>query len=145
MKRRIVAFLSLVLILGSVLVLPAGAAAGEAPAAETAAVTPRYVNIIGMYAAISVNSSGKALCYSFVETANTSYTIYLNITLQRYKDGYWTAVKTWSGSGTGEVTLDKARYVTRGYYYRTAASATVYTSGGDFVESQTIYSQNYYY
>ena len=141
MKRRIVAFLSLVLILSSVLVLPAGAAAGEAPTA----VTPRYVNIMAFAASIDINSSGKATCYSFVETANKSYTISLTLGLQRYKDGYWTTIKTWSGSGTGELSMDKSRYVTRGYYYRTAVSATVRTSGGSYVEGVTIYSQNYYY
>ena len=143
MKRRILAVLSLVLILASVLVLPAGAA--EAVAEETPTVSPRYVNIIGITASIGVNSSGKASCYSFVETANTSYTIYLVLGLQRYEDGYWTTIKEWSGSGTGEVSMDKSRYVTSGYYYRTAASATVYTSGGSYVESTTLYSQSTYY
>lgn len=139
MKRRILSLIALVLLLASSLTVPA-AATEEVPT-----VSPRYVNIMAFSASIGVNSSGKASCYSFVETANSSYTIYLNITLQRYKDGYWTPVKTWSGSGTGEVTMDKSWYVTSGYYYRTAASATVYTSGGSFVESQTIYSQSYYY
>lgn len=139
MKRRVLSLIALVLIVASVLVVPASAAE------EVPAVSPRYVNISLMVASIDITSSGKALCYGFVDTANASHTIYLVIGLQRYKDGYWTTVKEWSGSGTGEVTLDKARYVTRGYYYRTAATATVYTSGGSFVEMQTIYSQNYYY
>lgn len=143
MKRRILAVLSLILILTSVLALPASAA--EVPVAEATAVTPRYVNIALFTASVGVNSSGKASCYSFVETANTSYTIYLDITLQRYKDGYWNNVKSWYTSGTGETELDKSWYVTPGYYYRTAASATVYTSGGSYVESTTIYSQSDYY
>ena len=141
MKRRILSFISLVLLLSSILVVPAAAAASE----ETTSVSPRYVNIMDFYVSVGVNSSGKAACYSFVETANTSYTIYLNMGLQRYEDGYWTTVKSWSGSGTGEVTLDKSRYVTSGYYYRTGATATVYTSSGSFVEAVTVYSQSYYY
>ena len=143
MKRRLVAVLSLVLILASVLVMPASAA--EVPATETITVTPRYVNIMGFNASIDVYSGGKAYCYSFVETANSTYTIYLTLGLQRYKDGYWTTIKSWDGSGTGEVTMDKSRYVTSGYYYRTAATATVYTSGGSYVEMVTIYSQSTYY
>ncbi len=139
MKQKAISLIALVLLLSSMLIMPVSAAE------EVTAVSPRYVNIMDFYVSVGVNSSGKASCYSFVETANTSYTIYLNITLQRYEDGYWTPVKTWSGSGTGEVTMDKSRYVTSGYYYRTAASATVYTSGGSFVESQNIYSQSYYY
>ena len=139
MKRRILSLVALVLLMTSILVIPASAVD------ETSTVTPRYVNIMGFNASINVNSSGKASCYSFVETANTSYNIHLELTLQRYKDGYWTNVKTWSGDGTGELEMDKSWYVTPGYYYRTAASATVRTSGGSYVEGVTIYSQSDYY
>lgn len=143
MKRRLLSLISLILLLASVLVIPANAV--EASTEESQTVTPRYVNIMYFIASIDVNSSGKASCYSFVETANTSYTIHLELTLQRYEDGYWTNVKTWSGDGTGELEMDKSRYVTSGYYYRTAASATVRTSSGSYVEGVTIYSQSYYY
>lgn len=139
MKRRIFSLVALILLMTSMLAIPAAAAE------ETPAVTPRYVNIALINASINVNSSGKASCYSFVETANTSYKISLTLGLQRYENGYWTTIKTWSGSGTGEVTMDKSWYVTPGYYYRTAASATVRTSGGSYVEGVTIYSQNDYY
>jgi len=139
MKRRILSLVALVLLMTSILVMPASAAE------ESPTVTPRYVNILVFTASCGVNSSGKASCYSFVETANTSYTIHLEMALQRYKDGYWSNVKTWSGDGTGEKSLDKSWYVTSGYYYRTAATATVRTSGGSFVEAVTIYSQSDYY
>lgn len=139
MKRRTLSLIALVLLMTSMLVIPASAAE------ETPTVSPRYVNILAFTASISVNSSGKASCYSFVETANTSHTIYLTIGVQRYVDGYWTTIKSWNTSGTGEVSLDKSRYVTSGYYYRTAATATVYTSSGSYVEAVTIYSQSYYY
>lgn len=143
MKRRIIAILSLVLILASVLVMPVSAT--DATTSEATTVTPRYVNISLFTASIGINSSGKASCYSFVETANSSYTVYLSVSLQRYINGGWSTVKNWSTSGTGEATLDKSRYVTSGYYYRTAATATVYTSGGSFVESETVYSLDKYY
>lgn len=139
MKRRHISLIALVLLMTSMLVMPASAT-DEAPT-----VTPRYVNISVFTASVGVNGSGKASCYSNVITANSTYTIYLNNVLQRYKDGYWTNVKSWSTSGTGDVTLDKSWYVTSGYYYRTAATATVYTSGGSFVEAVTIYSQSDYY
>jgi len=139
MKRRILSLVSLVLLITFLLVLPAEAVE------ETPTVSPRYVNISLMTASINVNSSGKASCYGDVKTANSTYTIYLDITLQRYKDGYWNNVKSWDTSGTGEVDLDKSWYVTSGYYYRTAATATVYTSGGSYVEGVTIYSQSDYY
>ena len=139
MKRRIFSLVALILLMTSMLAIPAAAAE------ETPAVTPRYVNIALMNASINVNSSGKASCYSFVETANTSYTIYLSVSLQRYINGGWSTVKNWSTSGTGETSLYKSWYVTPGYYYRTSAAATVYTSGGSFVEAVTINSQSDYY
>lgn len=143
MKRRILSLLALILILSSVLAIPASA--DDTVGSEAASVTPRYVNIALFTASCGVNSSGKAASYAFVETANSSYTIYLNMTLQRYEDGYWTNVKSWSSSGTGEVTMDKGWYVLSGYYYRTAATATVYTSGGSFVEMVNTTSQSDYY
>ena len=143
MKRRILALIALVLLMTSLLVLPANAT--ETPSNENTTISPRYVNIALFTASINVNSSGKASCYSFVETANTSHTIYLKIELQRYKDGYWSSIKSWTGSGTGEVTMDKSWYVTSGYYYRTAATATVYTSSGSYVETVSIHSQSDYY
>lgn len=143
MKRRILSLLALILILSSVLAIPASA--DNTVGSETASVTPRYVNIHIFTASCGVNSSGKAASYAFVETANSSYTIYLNMGLQRYEDGYWKTIKTWSTSGTGEAEMDKGWYVLSGYYYRTAATATVYTSGGTYVESTDIYSQSDYY
>ena len=139
MKRRILSLAALVLLITSMLAMPVSAA-DEAPT-----VTPRYVNISIFTASVGVNSSGKASCYSFVETGNSTYKIHLEMNLQRYKDGYWSNVKTWSGDGTGEKSLDKSWYVTSGYYYRTAATATVRTSSGSYVESVTIYSQSDYY
>ena len=143
MKRSIISLIALILLLSNLLVVPASAA--EPAAENTSAITPRFVNIELMSASIDVNSSGKASCYSYVDTANSTYKIYVSMSLQRYVDGYWTNVKTWNSSGTGAVTLDKSYYVTSGYYYRTAMSATVYTSGGSFVESEDITSQNDYY
>ena len=144
MKRRTPLLILVITILSSLLLVPVHAADTVTTESETT-TTPRYVNISSFYATCSVNSNGKALCYALVDTANSTYTIYLNITLQRYEDGEWSSVKTWSGSGTGVAELNKSRYVTSGHYYRTAATATVYTSGGSYVESATIYSQSDYY
>jgi len=139
MKRRILSLVALVLLITSMLVMPATATD------ETPTVSPRYVNIALFATSIDINDNGKASCHSYVETANSTYTIYLSIGLQRYKDGAWTTIKSWSTSGTGDAELDKSYYVTSGYYYRTAATATVYTSGGSYVEMVTIHSQSDYY
>lgn len=139
-KRRLFSILALVLILSSLLIMPAVAAEAEP------IVTPRYVNISLFNASGEVvNSSGKAMCYTYVQTANSSYKIYVTMALQRYKNGEWSNVTSWSGSGTHYAELLKYHYITSGYYYRTAVTATVYTSGGSYVESATTYSQSYYW
>ena len=141
MKRSALSLIALVLLLTCVLAVPASAA----EPAEEITVSPRFVDIRMISTSIDVNSSGKASCYTFVDTANSSYTINISMSLQRYKNGGWTNVKTWTTSGTGEVSLDKSYYVSSGYYYRTAVAATVYTSGGTYVETGYGYSQNDYY
>lgn len=141
MKRSALSLIALVLLLTFFLAVPASAA----EPAEEITVSPRFVDIRMMSASIDVNSSGKAACYSYVDTANSSYTIYINMSLQRYVDGGWSNVKTWSTSGTGEAELDKSYYVSSGYYYRTAVAATIYTPGGSYVETGYCYSQNDYY
>lgn len=140
MKRSALSLIALVLLLTCFLAVPASAAE---PIEN--AVSPCFVDISMMSASIDVNSSGKAACYSYVDTANSSYTIYINMSLQRYVNGGWSNVKTWSTSGTGEAELDKSYYVSSGYYYRTAVAATIYTSGGSYVETGYCYSQNDYY
>lgn len=140
MKRKLCSIISLILILSSLLILPASAADTE----EEITVTPRYVNIALMNASGKIDSNALAYCYGYVETANTSYTINLSMSLQRYKNGEWNNVKTWTTSGTGTAEMGKYWYVTSGYYYRTGVTATVYTSGGSYVESATTYSQSYY-
>lgn len=140
MKRKFFSIISLILILASLLGLPVSAASPE----EGATVTPRYVNIALMNASGSINSNDRAYCYSYVETANSTYTVYLTMSLQRYKDGEWSNIKTWTSSGTQVAEMGKYHYVASGYYYRTGVTATVYTSGGSYVESATTYSQSYY-
>ena len=144
MKNRIITIFTLVLLLASLLIVPTSAV--DVPTNEVSAVvSPRYVDIMRLTASIGISSSGKATCYSFAETATSSYVVYLSVSLQRYVNGGWSTVKNWSTNGTGEAILNQSRYVTSGYYYRTAATATVYTSGGSYVESATIYSQSDYY
>lgn len=140
MKRSALSLITLVLLLTCFLAVPASAA----ESIENA-VSPCFVDISMMSASIDVNSNGKAACYSYVDTANSTYTINISMSLQRYVDGYWKNVKTWTSSGTGDVTLDKSYYVSSGYYYRTGVAATVYTSSGSYVETAYCYSQNDYY
>lgn len=146
MKRRIVALFSLLLIMCSIFTIPVCADAPELDVPEDP-IEPEapYVDLALLTASIDINSSGKASCYGYAITATSTYTVYLSISLQRYKNGTWSTIKNWSTSGTWYTSLGKSYYVTAGYSYRTAVSVTVRTSGGSYVESAVIYSQSQYY
>lgn len=146
MKQKLISVLSLVLILCSIFTIPGLADAPNLDIPEDP-VEPEapYVDLDFITASIDINSSGKASCYSYAITATSSYTVALTMSIQRYKNGTWSSIKSWSTSGTGYASLNKSYYVTAGYYYRTAAFVTVQTSGGSYVESAAIYSPSKYY
>ncbi len=141
MKKRIIAVLSLVLILCSILAAPV-VALGIEPEEPLDPLDPEpYVNISYYNCGCSINSSGRAYCSSYAQTRNTTYNIFITITLERYKDGFWqTYAGPWSSSGTGYAGAYGYYYVMSGYYYRTASFVTVQTSTGAFVENAYLYS-----
>ena len=147
MKNKLLAVLSLVLILCSILAVPVLAleAEPEEPLDPVDPETP-YVDISMYSCGCSINSNGRAYCSSYAETAHPDYKVYVSISLQRYKDGYWQAYAgPWSGSGTGYAGVYKYYYVVSGYYYRTSSSVTVRTADGDYVESAHLLSASKYY
>jgi len=147
MKNRWIAFLFLILTLCSILAVPVLAIETE-PEEPITPIDPEtpYVDIDYYNCGCSINSNGRAYCSSYAETAHPSYYVYVSITLQRYKDGYWqTYAGPWSGSGTHYAGAYKYYYVVSGYYYRTSSTVTVQTSSGSFVESQHLYSASKYY
>lgn len=147
MKKRLLAILFMVLILCSILVVPVLALETELekPLDPIEPEAP-YVDIDYYNCGCSINSSGRAYCSSYAETAHPDYKVYVSISLQRYKDGYWqTYAGPWSNSGTGYCTSYKYYYVASGYYYRTASAVTVRTSDGTYVESASLVSASRYY
>ena len=150
-RNRIFAALTLVLLFSCLLALPVSALEAD-PEMPEEPVEPDepYVDIAGFYISCNVNTGGKAACYSYVTTDHSDYTIYLSLGIQRYDyysdgTGYWHTIKSWSTSGTYRASLDKAWYVVPNHYYRSTATATVYTSSGSFVELVTVHSPSSYY
>ena len=148
MKKRPFAILFMVLILCSIIAAPVLALDIE-PEEPLDPIEPEapYVDIDYYNCGCSINSSGRAYCSSYAETAHTDYKVYVSISLQRYKDGYWQPYAgPWSNSGSnGACGVYKYYYVVSGYYYRTASSVTVRTSDGTYVESASLFSASKYY
>ena len=147
MKKRIFAVLSLVLIICSVFAAPALALEND-PGEPFVPVDPEapFVDIDYCNCYCSIDSSGLAYCSSYAQTAHSTYQVYVSITLERYKDGYWqTYAGPWSGSGTHYAGAYKYYYVVSGYYYRTSSAITVRTANGEYVESAFVTSASEYY
>lgn len=145
MKKRLLAITSLLLILCTIISIPA-LALEEEPVDPIDPESP-YVDLSQYSCGCSINSSGRAYCSSYAQTAHSTYKVYVNVTLQRYKDGYWqTYAGPWYGSGTnGYAGAYGYYYVVSGYYYRAASSVTVQKSDGTYVESAYLNSASRYY
>ena len=147
MKSKVSAIISLVLILCTILSVPVLALEvdPEEPLDPVDPETP-FVDISYCNCYCSIDSNGLAYCSSYAETAHSTYQIYVSITLERYKDGYWqTYAGPWSGSGTHYAGAYKYYYVVSGYYYRTSSAITVRTADGEYVESAFVTSASEYY
>ena len=126
MKKKSIAFaLSLILIVS--LFAPSAYAADTG--ANTFVISPRYTNISTFSVSFSISSTGLASCYSKVIPSSVTYNTSLTIELQRYSNGSWSTIKTWTGSGDGVYSLDKTHYVTSGYSYRIYVTAQISAKG----------------
>lgn len=145
-NRKFLSFVALLLVFCTVFAGSAGAAGPEldvdVPPIEP--VDP-LVHFQWIYATISINSAGKASCYSNVSSYDRSNQVYLTMYLQRIQNGNWTTIKYASANGTGLASLPYTRYVSPGYYYRTYVVAWIYTSSGAFVEMGSSASNAIYY
>lgn len=95
----------------------------------------------------TVDDDGKATIIATTGGRGNSTKITLDVYVERLNKGNWSTVSgmSWSTSSTTEIeiSISKTRWMTSGYYYRlrTEHSAT----GPNGTETDTIYSNIYYY
>ena len=101
----------------------------------------RYTGIQVLSTGLSINGWGRAACTGDVALSNNTYTAYLTAILQEWTGTSWSNVTYWTSSGSGYTgtSIFEYYYVSSGMY-RMRTTATVYDSGGSFVEQATIYS-----
>jgi len=103
-------------------------------------IMPRYTYVAEIIMGFDIAGDGKSYCSTGVTLHSNSYTCTLEMTLQRYEDGDWEDVKTWSTSGGQDVDIEKFWYVVSGYEYRTSNVVRVYNTNGHLVETVTVES-----
>lgn len=108
----------------------------SAYAAEaTPQIQPRYVGLSSAQAYLSISSDGCAHCTATVRI-RSGYNASVTMELQRSRVGSnWSAVTSWSASGSGTISLDEYYYVASGYTYRVVVHVTASDSRENFVES----------
>ncbi|MGB9680545.1 MAG: hypothetical protein ACPLW7_02635 [Minisyncoccia bacterium] len=133
--------------LGMLLLLTVSAptvlAAGEANAAPESIVSIQYVYINQASTSLTISSSGTANVYGYVQKTPAGKNIYLSSTLQRYSNGSWTDVKSWSKSSTSSSASILETYQVSSGTYR--VETYYYVSGDGGYESGTIYSKTVTY
>jgi len=103
-------------------------------------ITPNFVSIMTFSNDFSISSQGKASVTSYV-TAIGVNKCSITVDLQRYVNGSWTTIKTWTETNNNSYcSLGKSYYVSSGYQYRMTAYASVYNNGS-FIE-QTVYTSS---
>lgn len=144
MKKRLMQ-LFLVLILAICICVPSNSPA-LASAAPDVIYQPCFTYINYATCGMDINSSGKAsMASTIVAYSGTVDQVRMNNYLQRYQDGSWTTVKSWSQTTEGTIGVwAKSYYVTSGYNYRQKTYFYVY-DGSTVIESTSLTSGIVYY
>ncbi|SKA83804.1 hypothetical protein SAMN05443428_105174 [Caloramator quimbayensis] len=140
-KRFLSAALGMLLLLN--VSAPTALAAGETSAAPESVVSIQYVYINQASTSLTISSSGTATVYGYVQKTPAGKNIYLTSTLQRYSNGTWSNVKSWSKSSTSSSASVLETYQVSSGTYR--VETYYYVSGDGGYESGTIYSKTVTY
>lgn len=105
-------------------------------------IRPLYSNINDVYTSLTIND-GIATIKGYLQRTYYGNSIYLSSTLQRYNNGLWIDVESWSKTTTSfSATISEKLDVVKGSY-RVRTYYSVDGSGG--TETGTIYSKEITY
>ena len=104
-------------------------------------VSPRWTYIHLVENGLTINSSGQAAMFSYMNCyQGTVDKIVMNNYLQRYVNGSWTTLNSWSKTTYGtSAEWIKSYYVTSGYIYRLRTYFYTY-DGSNLIESTSLTS-----
>ena len=106
-------------------------------------ILERFIGLLQATAAISA-SGNTAKCQGVARAKSNEYSLQVTMTLQRKSFIVWKSVTSWNGTGIGYVgvTLSESESGVSAGTYRTKLYVEVYDSGGNYVESTTVYSKS---
>lgn len=120
----------------------ATAFADSCPYPVKEAIEARFVSLAKVSADVVMNGK-TATCYGSAKTMSSNDTLLMIMTLQRKSGSSWTAVASWSKTDDRMVSLTKEKSGLSSGTYRVQVYVGVYNANGAFIESTTVYSQNY--
>jgi len=108
-------------------------------------IQPYFTNITIFQNYFEISAVGKASVSSYL-TGREIDEVRVDASLQQYKNGSWTTIKSWTATSFGtNAGLNGTYYVAKGYCYRLFSNGKVYRNG--IVIEQTSYlseSKNYW-
>lgn len=105
----------------------------SASASTVTAVQPRYTGIVSVRPYLTIQALGKAQCTDRV-LVKSGYSAMVTWELQSNANGTWGTLATWRNSGSGTLSLDTYRYVTKGAEYRLKTSFKAYDAADILVD-----------
>ncbi len=111
----------------------------SAKAATTDPMQPMYIGIVSLSPRLVISPSGTISCTDTVSLKN-GYSANITWELKHGTGNTLSKLSSWTASGKGEITLSKGRQAIRGYSYQLKATAKVYDSNGNYIETAVKYS-----
>ncbi len=110
---------------------------------QSSSISLQYVNVSEATSTLAISSNGKATIKGYVKRTKSGTSIDLECTLQRYTNGSWKDIESWSKSSTSSKAIISEKYTVSKGTYRVETCFSVDGTGD--TESGTVYSENVTY
>lgn len=112
--------------------------------AHASTIAPRYTHIKGITARLEIDTTwGMASCSGEL-LAQDGMPVKLIVKLQKFINGQWGTIKTWSVEDLWGAYVNGVYAIDRGYDYRVYVVGYVYDSAGNILEIASMSNQQHY-
>jgi hypothetical protein len=140
MRKRVIAVIVSLLIL---FMIPMQLVASEIN--KDSPIGPMWTSIVDFANTFSISSSGEAIVNSQLHANSNINRVVLTTSIQQYKNGSWTTIKSWSSTSySSSGLIDQNWNLVSGYNYRLVSSGSVYENG-TLIETTSYISASRWY